>query len=431
VSERLGVSNKELKEFVNSNPLIKDWLRKRPQATKRQYGYQITRYFKWLKGVKSLDITPEELINDHIKNQKSESVYERKKHAMLLKEYVFDTPENEELSDKSKSLMITAVRSFYDYCEAPLTTAKGEFKMKTYTKYEYKQFGVNEAKKIIDLAPQREKTIFVMMLQGAFRIGDALTHVNYRWEEIKAQLEAGKDPIKITMYGGEYWTYITTDAIQELKKYIAERGEPEKDEPIFITRSGKPVTVQQVTDTFHRVCQKLGMIKRKRNRAIRYPVNLHMFRKLFKSEASVAGRGIDQRYVEFFMGHAGGLAKIGGIYDKSPELHEDVFEQEYQKIAPHVNIYTGIISFEQRLRKAEEERERLKEQLGLEEFERLRRIGIIREKKKKLKHKTSTNGGFPMNNSKQQIVSEYKLAQYLSAMARRCDRTKSTIFRSA
>jgi hypothetical protein len=78
-----------------------------------------------------------------------------------------------------------------------------------------------------------------------------------------------------------------------------------------------------------------------------------MFRKLFKSEASVAGRGIDQRYFEFFMGHAGGLAQIGGIYDRSPELHEDIFEKEHKKIATYLNTFTGISSLEQRLKEVE------------------------------------------------------------------------------
>jgi hypothetical protein len=104
----------------------------------------------------------------------------------------------------------------------------------------------------------------------------------------------------------------------------------------------------------------------------RYPIRLHMFRKLFKSEASVAGRGIDQRYVEFFMGHAGGLAQIGGINDKSPELHEDIFEKEYLKIAPYVNIFTGVSTLEQRIKEVE----KIKEELGPEMIERLQRAGI-------------------------------------------------------
>jgi site-specific recombinase XerD/regulator of replication initiation timing len=410
--KRKSVVMAEVKQFVSSNELLKDWLRKYPEASQRSYSYETYRFFRWLKQVKNISMTPEALIEDHIKSRKSKNVLQRKKYARLVKEYVFENPDHSDYSDKTKQGIIAAISSLFNYCEAPLTTSRSEFKTEGLLKYEYKQIGVEQARKIIDAAPQREKAVFLTMLQGGFRVGDLLSRVNYRWEEIKPQLEEGKDPVKITMYGGKYWAYITTDAIQELKKYILERGEPREGEPIFVTSSGKPLTPQQVIDSFHRACRNGGIItEQSKNQAHRYPVNLHMLRKLFKSEASVAGRGIDQRYVEFFMGHAGGLAQIGGIYDKSPELHEEMFEQEYRKIAPYVNIYTGVQTLEQRISKIEEERAKLKEKIGEEEFEHLRKIGIVREKQKKLKE-TMHNGGDCVG--KQKIVSESELPELLA-----------------
>jgi integrase len=378
------LSKTEINSFIDSDNLVKDWLRKYSDQTRYTYAFQFIRFFRWVQAKHGFK-APADLIDDHVKSQKDESVHTRKKHSMLVKEYVLDNPAFKELSDAGRQLIVASISSFYNYCEAPLTSFKGEFKFKGYAKYEYRQFGVPDARKIVDAAPQREKAIFMMMLQAGLRIGDLLNHVNYRWSEIKPQLDYGKDPLKLTMYGGQYWTYITTDAIQELKKYVIERGEPREGEPIFATSTKKPVYAVYVEDVLQRIGVKIGLIAQHELQNLKvghhYPVRLHMFRKLFKSEASVAGRGIDQRYVEFFMGHAGGLAQIGGIYDRSPELHEEIFEKEYQKIAPYVNIFTGITSIEQRLK----EIEKIRADLGPEMIDRMTRAGIKMRKAKPLK----------------------------------------------
>lgn len=183
------------------------------------------------------------------------------------------------------------------------------------------------------------------------------------------------------MYGAKYWTYITADAIHELRKYIIERGEPKEGEAIFVSRGNKPVSPVYVADVLQRIGLQLGLIpqseREKLGEGHRYPINLHQFRKLFKSESSVAGRGFDSRYGEFFMGHAGGLAQIGGVYDKSPELHEDIFEREYMKLAPYLNIFTGVQTLERRMAQIE----KLKEELGPEQFADLVAKGIIKTRK--------------------------------------------------
>lgn len=66
-----------------------------------------------------------------------------------------------------------------------------------------------------------------------------------------------------------------------------------------------------------------------------------MFRKLFKSEASVPERGIDRNYVEFWMGHTNGIEVVGAEYDRTPELYERVIEKEYAKLEPYINIFTS------------------------------------------------------------------------------------------
>jgi integrase len=391
LSRTSGLTRAQRKAFIDANPLMKDWLRNKAPKSQRIYAFHFIRFFQWAQqkyGFADLNA----LIADHRKSRQSESISERKKHARIVKEYVLDNEANAGLSDKTKALIITAVSSFYNYCEEPLSSATGEFKFDIYDKWEEKQPSLDDARRIISEAGQRERTIFLMMLQGGLRIGDLLNYVNYRWSEIKPQLDAHKDPIKLTMYGGKYWTYISTDAIHELRKYIVERGEPKEGEAIFISRGGKPVSPVYVADVLQRIGLKLGVIpeselKKVKQRGHRYPLRLHQLRKLFKSESSVAGR-MDSRYGEFFLGHAGGLAQIGGIYDKSPELHEEIFEAEYKKLAPYLNVYTGVQSLEKRVA----EIEKIKEELGLETVERLRRAGVVIPRREPSKPKAEDVG---------------------------------------
>ena len=44
------------------------------------------------------------------------------------------------------------------------------------------------------------------------------------------------------------------------------------------------------------------------------------------------------------MGHINGIDAVGGDYDKSPEIHEEVFEKEYAKLEPFINIYSSSVA---------------------------------------------------------------------------------------
>jgi len=84
----------------------------------------------------------------------------------------------------------------------------------------------------------------------------------------------------------------------------------------------------------------------------------HMFRKLFKSEASIPDRGIDRNITEFWMGHTKGVEKVGAEYDRTPEIYEKVMEKEYMKLEPYINIYSGVSLRERGLLVDEKEQKR-------------------------------------------------------------------------
>ena len=63
--------------------------------------------------------------------------------------------------------------------------------------------------------------------------------------------------------------------------------------------------------------------------------------KLFKTEASIPDRGIDRDFVEYMMGHSNNtLSAVGGVYDRTPEIHEEVVRKEYKKLEPYLSIYS-------------------------------------------------------------------------------------------
>jgi len=331
-----NVSRKEIKHFVEANASVEKWLRKYPESTKSEYSQALARYFKWLRVVKRIKLLPKEMLNDHLKCRKSEDVTIRKKHLNLALEFTRDNPDFQDFSDARKKLLFAAIRSFYSEYEVPLTTAKGVFG-KVRTKYKRKQMTLDEAKKIIGASPQREKTILLIMLQSGMSIGDVLFKFTYKWKEIKPQLN--KPRIRVDMEGRKgnvepYFTYISRDAIHELKKYIAERGEPKEGEAIFITSTGRALMRMEVYNVLKPIYRKAGIDKQFRSHTT------HMLRKLFKTESRPPERGIDQDIIEFMMGHKAGLDAVGGVYDRTPELYSEVIEREYEKLEPYVNIFS-------------------------------------------------------------------------------------------
>lgn len=52
------------------------------------------------------------------------------------------------------------------------------------------------------------------------------------------------------------------------------------------------------------------------------------------------------------------LDRMGGVYDRTPEIHEAVIEKEYAKLEPYINIYSGVSLRERGLLIDEKERKR-------------------------------------------------------------------------
>jgi len=353
---KISVSKDEIADFVGRNHCVANWLKKFRSGPKGGISgsklnkvRMLCRFFKWLHLVKRIDLAPFELLDMQLQKRQSSSVKDRQWLLNLALEHSRDNPDFEAYSDRRKYDIFHTVKSFCEFHEAPLTVAKNVYGKKRKKKNHRKQITLTEAKKVLGQLSQRDRTILLIQLQSGMEIGAVLDKLNYMWHrQVKPQLDLGCKRMKIEFderkaTGRWYFTYISQDAIHELNKWLGERQKiveallaAGKDvsktfiegEPIFITSGGKPVWKQLFA---HQLNRKTGG-----------KVTSHMFRKLFKTEASIPDRAVDRGIVEFFMGHSDGIDAVGGDYDRTPEIHEKIFEKEYAKLEPFINIYSGV-----------------------------------------------------------------------------------------
>lgn len=356
-----GVSHGEILELVELSSSVAGWLNRFEvgpgggfSGSRLNKARILCRFFKWLRVVKGLDLTPEELLDRQLKLRGSHSVRDRQWLLHLALEHTRDNPDFKDYGDMRKYAIFMSIKGFCDCHEVPLTTAKNAFGKKRGSTNYRKQIGLKEAKTLLGQVSQRDRAILLIMLQSGMEIGAVLNKLNYMWHsQVKSQLAMGCKRVKVEFEGRKYlgkryFTYISTDAIHELKKWLGEREnlvqrllEEGKQvdpavvdgEPIFITRMGTPLRMHSFVGQF--------------NRKMKGKVTSHMFRKLFKTEASIPERAVDRSIVEFFMGHINGIAAVGGEYDKTPELHEEIFEREYAKLEPYINIYSSDVAARQ------------------------------------------------------------------------------------
>lgn len=364
---RFGVSGEEVLRFVEENDVVGSFLRryrragrKGQRSTWEVYAETLCRYFKWLRLGRGWDVSPVELLNDQLGRRESGSLEERRFHVGLVLEFTRDNedPYFKGLSDSRKYQAYIIVKGFYDYHEVPLTAAKGKYGGRRKRKNHPRQMTLSEAKRILGLMPQRERTILIIILQSGLELGGVVYKFGYMWPYIKRQLDAGKERIKIEIderkgSGKWYFTYISRDAVQELKKWLVLRAriiewaksrlgavdpEIEGGTPVFITNFATAYGQQNFFQNY------LYTMRKHKIKRAPYEKVSHMLRKLFKTEASIPDRGVDRNIVEFFMGHVNGIELVGAEYDRTPEIYERVIEREYEKIEPYINIYSSSVA---------------------------------------------------------------------------------------
>jgi len=357
-----GVSKGEIERFVRDSEVVQVWVDR--YVERYENAHRLCRFFKWLRVVKGIDVSPKEFLNELIRLRGSRDVEERQKYLRLALEHTKLNPDFRDLADMRKYSIFMSIKSWCEFNEVPLTTAKNVYGKTRKRKNNRQQITLAKAKKIMSLLKQRERTVLIIILQSGMEIGAVLSKFSFMWDSIKLQLDAKRPRIKVDFSDRKYnnfpyFTYISQDAIQELRKWLIIRArlmaELELQKcPIFITRTGKAYTENDFYGTldYYRKHAKPEL------RRLLKGFVTHQLRKLFKTEASIPERGIDRNVVEFLMGHVNALDSMGGVYDKTPEIHEDVIEKEYAKLEPYINIYSGVALRERGLVIDEKEQKR-------------------------------------------------------------------------
>jgi hypothetical protein len=309
-------------------------------------------FFKYLKVKEKLDLSPQGFLDLlAVKRAKVESS-ERCWGKNLVQRFSRDNPD---LQGKSDGYILSnfaaPIVSFCRDNEVELASEKSAFGGRVRRKFEEPAFTVTLAKKVMALLNQRDRAICMTMLQSGQSIKQVLNDVNGMKDYIFREMDAGKQRIRLDFKerkgnGFHYFSFISVDTISEMRKWRVTRQQwlgklgIESDE-LFITSKGKPVETRRFHTHFKELMRRHGIWTGP------FSVRLHMFRKIFESEASPPDRGISKAYITFMMGHSGGngvVSKLdmpGGTYDNAPRIYVEAMEKEYCKLEPYINIFTG------------------------------------------------------------------------------------------
>lgn len=224
-----------------------------------------------------------------------------------------------------------------------------------YVKYSVKAFTNEEIRKMIDVADLQGKVIISILATSGMRIG---TLAKLKYKHVKEDLEAGRVPVCIHIKADEtkgkyadYFTFINEEAVEYLKLYLERRRRgsesgkipPEEinDESPLIrdsrSREVKPVQEDSIYAYIHRLMQKAGIIRMGTKK--RYELNVHSFRKWFKTQ--MTAKGVQPDYIEFMMGH------VVSTYQDVKSLGVEELRRIYRKADLRIRAKPEISKLEQ------------------------------------------------------------------------------------
>jgi integrase len=346
----------EVEGFVSGDSFVAEFLARFKSHQRTWWAYASTLYmfFRWLRMVHGLVLDGQQLLDKHVENRASVKVQDRRWALRLALGFSRDNKDLVECADGRKYQMLSIVKGFFDYHEAPLTTSKNIYGRQIRRKFHPRQISVDDARRLLGHFNVRDRAILLVMLQSGMSIGDVLNKFSLMLSKLKAAIESGTQRFRVDFderkgNGFNYFTFISVDALYELKKWLALREHwiDGRSDPgtVFvakpISKNGEECTIARALSVvsfevnFSRVVRKMPL------KDGPWSVTPHMFRKLFKTESRAPERGVDQDCIEFMLGHSSGIQAVGGVYDRTPELHSEIIEKEFMKLEPYLNIYTG------------------------------------------------------------------------------------------
>lgn len=348
-----GVSAGELEEFVKGSQVVGDWLGKfrDSPATYSKYSRGLCMFFKWLRKVKGLDLSPEQFLDLLATKRASDRPSERCWGKSLIVQFSRDNPDLAKASDSTKlTSYMVPVKRFSADNEVELCSEQSLMGV-VKRKYSEPAYTVELARKVLGVLNQRDRAVCMCMLQSGQSIRQVLVDVNLQSNYVLGEIAKGKERVRIDFKERKgnnfpYHSFISTDAITEIKKWLPVReGIIEQtgkgSDFLFITENGTVLAPKMFLIEYVHTMQRHGLWTGPLS------VRSHMFRKIFETEGSPPDRGISKEYLLFMMGHSSGTEVVkrqdmpGGVYDNAPKIYLDVVEREYCKLEPFINVYSG------------------------------------------------------------------------------------------
>jgi len=315
---------------------------------------------------------PDEVLADENKRHVDLDVTRRVKWSYTALEFGKDSlmPEgysdgwagNKALGHSAKTQAHYAVKSWFAYNNLPLQPVK--YRIEDEEREDLAPFDLVQLRKIVEKAEVKWRSAFLVLLQSAVRIGDLFAQVGLLWPVIKDQMSKKTCVIKINVRGMEilheipwreigtklvclplygattrgkifkFFTFLSGDAVDELDRYVKERGEPAKGERIWEcdkTRLQKKIHIYAI---------QAGLMQRDKGNkkgGLRYPIYIHRIRKIFKTTCQQ--RGVSEVDSEFLEGHK--RSGVDKIYDERHISHPEVFAAEFLKVAPCLDLLSN------------------------------------------------------------------------------------------
>lgn len=335
---------------------ITDWVQFKSPNTQGVYLQIFWNFFDWLRrdGVSELrELDPDELVDLQIELNRDHR--SRKLIFNEILRYIQKNGENWRTRYKRK--VLSTIRSFFitvlddDSGFPKIRSGQSHSILKGKRRVE-KDLNFQQLKTIIDRSNQMYRAVFSCMLVSGMGIGEVVQWSNQGIEVLMETLanpvpSKQGDLIEIRLIArkhsldGDYHTYVGGSALAELKKWIKLRKEKSAHkqhsvsfpDAIFVNNSGFPLNSKGIQSYWMNQVKRNGIAGKGvgEGTGIRYGVNLHQIRKIFRSRWSKSDAHTD--VVEYLMGHI-----VDALdYNRAP-LERDYRIAEYSKALYYLDL---------------------------------------------------------------------------------------------
>ena len=201
-----------------------------------------------------------------------------------------------------------------------------------------------------------EKAIFMCKFHRGLDVSTMVDRFNYEaWEQITKWFSSedhnswdlNKCPVPISLIrikvDFKHTGFLESDAIEAVCKYLDFRKiktseNMQKDQPLFLNKFGKPISMSWMYESFSRIAKRSGIQKITGEYAKKqFKVDSHELRDLLKSTLIDVGCRID--VADHVIGH-----KPKDSYEKQTKLYPETLRKEYSKDSKKINIFTKFTS---------------------------------------------------------------------------------------